>query len=91
MSGPKTKTKYVSKGERRSIANGVCKAVKRDRTVIDYWTTKQKAWLKGQNPWISVPNGNTSDTRARFVRVRAETEWGDPRAYVKMKTTPSDS
>jgi hypothetical protein len=79
MSGSKTKTKYVSKGERRSISSGVCKAVKRDRTAIDNWTIKQEAWLKGRNPWITVPNGNTSDTRARYVRVRAETEWGDPR------------
>lgn len=79
MSGPKTKTKYVSKGERRAIAKDICKAVKRERTTIDYWIIKQKAWLKGLNPWIVVPNGNTSDTRARYVRVRAETEWGDPR------------
>lgn len=90
MSGPKTKTKYVSKGERRSIARGICKAVKRDRSVIDHWMNKQRAWLKGQNPWITVLNGNTSDTRARYVRVRAETEWGDPRAYIKMKTGPSE-
>ena len=79
MSGPKTKTKYVSKGERRAIAKDVCKAVKRDRSVIEYWTIKQKAWLKGQNPWIVVDNPNTSDTKARKVRTRAETEWGDPR------------
>ncbi len=78
MSGTKTKTKYVSKGERRSISKDTSKAVKRDRTPVERWTIKQKAWLKGLNPWISVPNGNTSDTRARFVRVRAETEWGDP-------------
>lgn len=90
MSAPKTKTKYVSKGERRSIARDVCKAVKRDRSVIDYWMIKQRAWLKGQNPWIVVPNGNTSDTRARFVRVRAETEWGDPKAYLKMKSSVSE-
>lgn len=79
MSAPKTKSKYVSKGERKSVSPSICKAVKRDRTSIEYWTIKQKAWLNGQNPWIRVPNGNTSDTRARFVRVRAETEWGDPR------------
>jgi hypothetical protein len=79
VSGTKTKTKYVSKGERRSISKDTAKAVKRDRTPVERWTIKQKAWLEGRNPWISVPNGNTSDTRARFVRVRAETEWGDPR------------
>jgi len=90
MSGPKTKTKYVSKGERRSMSRSLSKAVKRERSVIDYWTIKQKAWLKGQNPWLSVENGNTSDTRARKIRVRADTYWGDPRAYIKMKTGPSE-
>ena len=90
MSGPKTKTKYVSKGERRSMSRSLSKAVKRERSVIDYWTIKQRAWLKSQNPWIVVPNGNTSDTRARFVRVRAETEWGDPRAYIKMKSAAAE-
>lgn len=87
MSGPKTKTKYVSKGERRAIAKDVCKAVKRDRTAVDFWTIKQKAWLKGQNPWISMDNPNTSDTKRRKIRVRAESNecWGDPRAYLKLK------
>lgn len=86
----KVKKSYTSKGERRSMSRSLSKAVKRDRTVIDYWMIKQRAWLKGQNPWIVVPNGNTSDTRARFVRVRAETEWGDPRAYIKMKSAATE-
>jgi hypothetical protein len=78
MSAPKTSAKYTSKGERQANRQ-ISKAVKRDRTAIDKWVIKQKAWLKGQNPWLSVPNDNTADTRARFVRVRADTYWGDPR------------
>ena len=78
MSQPKTKTKYVSKGERKADRQ-LSKAVKRDRTPIEKWQIKQKAWLKGLNPWIVVPNENTADTKARYVRVRAESEWGDPR------------
>ena len=78
MSAPKTKTKYTSKGEREANRS-LSKAIKRDRTAIEKWQIKQKAWLKGQNPWIVVPNENTADTKTRFVRVRAETEWGDPR------------
>jgi hypothetical protein len=45
---------------------------------------KQKAWLKGQNPWLSVPNPNTADTKQKFVRVRANSEWGDPRRFVNI-------
>lgn len=84
MAAPKTKTKYTSKGERPNVSRDVTKAVKRDRSVIDKLKHKQKAWLKGQNPWITVPNGNTADTKARYVRVRAESEWGDPKAFVKV-------
>ena len=84
MSAPKSKSSYVSKGERRAIAKNVCKAVKRDRSIIDRMVIKQKAWLKGQNPWITVANENTAQTNKRFVRVRAETVWGDPRKFVNI-------
>jgi hypothetical protein len=78
MSGPKTKTKYVSKGERKADRT-LSKAIKRERPATEKWTILQKAWLAGRNPWVTIPNPNTSDTKARYVRVRAETEWGDPR------------
>lgn len=78
MSAPKTKTKYTSKGEREANRQ-ISKAVKRDRTALDKWMLKQKAWLKGKNPWITVANENKADTKRKFVRVRAETLWGDPR------------
>lgn len=84
MSAPKTKTKYTSKGERKNVDSAITKAVKRERTYLDKMVMKQKAWLKGQNPWITVPNGNTADTKARFIRVRANSEWGDPRDFVKI-------
>lgn len=38
-----------------------------------------KAWKKGQNPWISVRNGNTSETNKFFVKVKANDYFGDPR------------
>ena len=78
MSAPKSKSAYTSKGE-RGANRQISKAVKRERTAIEKWTIKQKAWLKGKNPWIVVPNENTAETAKRFVRVRAETLWGDPR------------
>lgn len=79
MSAPKTKTKYTSKGERQSISKSLAKSVRNERTALDKWMLKQKAWLKGKNPWITVANENKADTKRKFVRVRAETLWGDPR------------
>jgi hypothetical protein len=78
MSAPKSKSSYTSKGERKANRQ-ISKAVKRERTLLDKWGILQKAWLKGKNPWVVVPNPNTADTKARYVRVRADTEWGDPR------------
>jgi hypothetical protein len=84
MSGPKTKSSYTSKSERRSISKTFSKAVKRDRTYLDKLIMKQKAWAKGQNPWLSVPNVNTAETAKKFIRVRSNTEWGDPRKFVNI-------
>jgi hypothetical protein len=78
------KSKYISKGERKNVNPSVSKAVKRDRTPIDYWTTKQKSWAQGQNPWIRVPNSDPMKTNARYVRVRSNTVWGDPRDFVTV-------
>jgi hypothetical protein len=81
----KTSKSYTSKGERRSMSRDLSKAVKRERTVIDYWTIKQAAWLKNKNPWLSVDNPNTNETNRRKIRVRANTYWGDPNPKIDLR------
>jgi hypothetical protein len=75
MGKKRTRTATTSKGERRSIVNGV-KEVRRARSPYDKVMDKLKAWKKGQNPWITVP-GPSSDKS--FVRVRANVLYGDPK------------
>lgn len=84
MSAPKTKTKYVSKGERKNTSQALTNAVRKERGPIEYWTTKQKAWLKRQNPWIVVDNPDPHETNKRKIRVRAESVWGDPGDFVNI-------
>ena len=75
--GKKVKRKtYVSKGQRDSVSRGTVTAVRRDRSEFDKALNKLAAWKKGQNPWITVP-GTTA--KERFVRVRANSLWGDPK------------
>jgi hypothetical protein len=81
----KSKTSYTSKGERRSVSRATCNAVKRDRTYLEKITFKQKAWLKGQNPWITIDNPNPNETNKRKIRIRANQEWGDPRPKVDLR------
>ena len=75
MGKKRTRTATTSKGERRSIVNGV-KEVRRARSPYDKIMDKLKAWKKGQNPWITIA-GTSSDKR--FIRVRANAYYGDPK------------
>jgi hypothetical protein len=69
---------YTSKGERRSSI----------KTASDdpgqKMLNKQKAWLKGQNPWITIENPNREQTNKRFIRVRMnDTSLGNPKERAK--------
>lgn len=75
MGKKRTRSSITSKGERRSIVAGV-KEVRRGRSEFEKANNKLQAWKKGQNPWITVPGPSSN---MRFVRVRANTAWGDPR------------
>lgn len=75
MGKKRTRSSVQSKGERRNIVNGV-KEMRRSRTEGEKAFNKLKAWKKGQNPWITVPGPSTN---MRFIRVRANTVWGDPK------------
>lgn len=63
--GGKSKGKtYTSKGERRSSAKTPTK------NSADKMLNKQKAWVKGQNPWVTMENPNKEQTDKPFIRVR---------------------
>lgn len=74
--GKKVKRKtYVSKGQRRSVSNGV-KEMRQARSPLENAVNKLAAWKKGQNPWITVPG---TQSNMRFVKKRANDVYGDPR------------
>jgi hypothetical protein len=74
----RTRKTVVSKGQRRNIVAGV-KEVRQALSEGDKLTHKRDAWRKGQNPWVTVPG---TQTNKRFVRVRANVAWGDPKRRV---------
>lgn len=77
--GKKVKRKtYVSKGERRSVVAGVSE-VRRSMAPITKALNKLEAWRAGKNPWITVPGPSKKEA---FVRVRANSLYGDPRYAV---------
>ena len=76
MSKKSSGSKYVSKGERRSIGRWTVNAVRRNRSEADKMMNKFEAWKKGQNPWITVPG---TSSKMRFIKVRANDLYGSPK------------
>lgn len=75
--GKKVKRKtYTSKGERNSVARSTVKAARQSVPLLDKALHKIEAWRAGKNPWITVPGPSSN---MRFVRVRANALYGDPR------------
>jgi hypothetical protein len=75
MGKKRTRSATTSKGERRSIVNGV-KEVRRARDPWQVALNKMLAWKKGLNPWITVPGPSKKEA---WVKVRANTLYGDPK------------
>lgn len=72
-----TRSTYTSKGERKNISTVNKKLVK--RSLVDKELDIIKAWRKGSNPWVTIPNPNKSETAKRQIRVRANVHYGDPK------------
>ncbi len=88
MAGKKSSGKhYVSKGERPNVTRSVLNAIRREYKQSDLRLNNQvKAWRKGKNVMLTVPNPDKKNTKERFVRIPAIDFWGFPRqANLKMR------
>ena len=70
---------YQSKGERPNVKRNILNAVRRDVTPSQKMEHIMTAYLKGRNPWLTVPNPNTNETNKKFIRVKSEDLWGNPK------------
>jgi hypothetical protein len=75
MGKKRSRSTTVSKGERRNVVAGV-KEVRQTTTEVQKALNKLDAWLKGKNPWVTVPGPSKKES---FVRVRANNLYGDPK------------
>lgn len=80
---------YVSKGIHSNVKSSTLSAIRKDRYEAENHINVQKAWLKGQNPWVTIPNPNKEQTNKKFIRVKANELWGHPKErQKKMFTMP---
>lgn len=61
---------YVSKGERKNVSNATRAAMRASVPAADKMMNIHNAWVKGKNPWITLPNSNKKETNKPFIKVR---------------------
>ena len=61
---------FISQGLHRNVSAKTLRGMRADRSEADKFINKQKAWLAGKNPWVTIQNPNKEQTNKRFIRVR---------------------
>lgn len=79
MGKKRQRSKVTSKGIHSSVAKSTIRQVRGDRSEQQKRAFKVAAWLKLQNPWITIENPNKEATNRRVIRVRANELWGNPK------------
>jgi len=75
----KTRKKYTSKGIHSTVSRGICQSIRADRTYLQKLENISIAWKQLKNPWITIPNPDKSATNRRFIKVKTNTYWGNPK------------
>ena len=70
---------YVSQGVHSNVSRSTLNGIKRERDPAEKIINIQKAWLKGQNPWVTIANPNKEQTDRKFIRVKSNILWGNPK------------
>lgn len=71
MGGKKSSgSTYTSKGERKNVSSSLLNVMRAERSSADNMLNKQRAWMNGSNPWVTMENPNKEQTDKKFIRVR---------------------
>jgi hypothetical protein len=73
MGKKKQRASQTSKGE---VGNPMKTSI---RTPATRMINQRKAWAKGKNVVLTIPNPNTNETNKPFIRVNSWEKWGNPR------------
>ena len=80
MGKKSSRTSQTSKGERRSVANGLGD----NRTELKKMLDKMDAFRKGKNVMLTIPNPIKSETNKTFIRVNAKEKWRNDKFIMKQ-------
>ena len=80
MGKKRSRATQTSKGERRSVANGLGD----DRSEMKKMIDKMDAFRKGKNVMLTIPNPIKSETKKPFIRVNAKEKWRNDKFIMKQ-------
>ena len=80
MGKKRSRASQTSKGERRSVANGLGD----DRSELKKMIDNMDAFRKGKNVMLTIPNPNKQATREPFIRVSAKEKWRNDKFIMKQ-------
>lgn len=80
MGKKRSRASQTSKGERRSVANGLGD----DRSELKKMIDKMDAFRKGKNVMLTIPNPNKQATKEPFIRVSAKEKWRNDKFIMKQ-------
>ena len=75
----KTRKKLTSKGVHSSYSKSLVRKMRSERTAGQRLQFIINAWRKLQNPWITVENPSKDQTNRKFIKVRTNDWWGNPK------------
>ena len=77
---------FISKGEHSNVSKHTRKLMRRQTTELQTALNKQKAFRRGKNVMLSIPNPNKGESNKPFIRVNAREVWGNPNKVYIMKS-----
>lgn len=77
MGKKKFRGTYTSKGQRPNVSRENLKLAEQEVSLFDRALFKIEAWKRGKNPWITIKNPNHLETAKRYIKVRANSYYGD--------------
>lgn len=75
---------YSSYGQRPNVSKDILKETAREVSGFQKALHIVNAWKKLKNPWVTISNPNKNETNKRFIKVRANSYYGDPKAKIKL-------
>lgn len=70
---------YTSKGLRRSVSRSTISLMRQDSDPFAKQFNILSAWRAGKNPWVTIANPDRNQTNKRFIKVRANGYYGNPK------------